>query len=265
MPEGDTIHRSARTLHAVLAGRRLTRFETPRLVSRGPAPGTRVTAVEARGKHLLIRFEDGSILHTHMRMTGSWHLYRRGEPWRRSPRSAVVVLEVDDATVAVCFAAPVVELWPARRAPGPNAVDALGPDLCLPDPPIDDVLARLARTDGRTEIAVALMDQRIASGVGNVYKSEVCFACRVEPGTPVGSVDDEGRRQLVTTAHRLLRANLDRAHRQTVPEGLAVYGRAGRPCRRCGRTIRRRLQGDPPRTTFWCPGCQRATEQEPTA
>ncbi len=259
MPEGDTIFRTARTLSRVLAGHALTRFVATRLVERGPVPGTRVTEVEARGKHLLVHFDDGTSLHTHMLMTGSWHVYRSGEPWRRSRRSAVVVLETDDDMVAVCFAAPVVELLTSARAarrPPAAGLDELGPDLCRPGADLDQAVARLGRLPGDTELGVALMTQRVACGVGNVFKSEICFVARRDPSTPVAELDDAERRSILAIAARLLRVNLDTASRTTVDGGLAVYGRAGRRCRRCGTVIRRRLQGAPARVTYWCPSCQ---------
>jgi len=257
MPEGDTITRTARSLHTALAGKRVTRLDVRRQTGEKPVPGTTVVSVEARGKHLLVHFGDGRSLHTHLQLHGSWHLYRVGEPWRRSRAQARVVLEVDDGTVAVCFAAPIVELLDERRPRRAAAgLDSLGPDLCRTDPDLDEVLRRLARVDAAVEIAPALLDQQVAAGIGNVYKSEVCFACGLDPAAPVGALDAVTRRALYERAATLLRANLARAHRVTVAGGLAVYGRAGEACRRCGTPIRRRRQGTPARSTYWCPTCQ---------
>ena len=215
-----------------------------------------------------MHFGDGRSLHTHLQMTGSWHLYRVGEPWRKARSQARVTLEVDDGTVAVCFSAPTVELLDPRRPRRAAAgLDTLGPDLCRADADLDVVLTRLARLDGSVEVADALLDQRVAAGIGNVYKSEVCFACGIEPGTPLGSLDAATRRAVYERASALLRANLSRPHRVTVPGGLAVYGRAGQSCRRCGTRVRRRPQGASGRATFWCPACQptpdRATDVPP--
>jgi endonuclease-8 len=259
VPEGDTIHRIARSLHAALAGTRVRRLELrgrsgPR--AERPRSGATVTGVEARGKHLLITFDDGVVLHTHLGMHGSWHLYRRADRWKRPGTQARVILEVDGGTTAVCFAPSLVET--TRGAQRPRLVDDLGPDLCRDDPDLDDALARLARLDPATELGVALLDQRVAAGIGNVYKSEVCFACRVDPFTPVGALDVQLRRALLETASRLLRANLTTARRRTVDGGLAVYGRARRPCRRCGTPIRTRRQGEGARSTYWCASCQPA-------
>jgi endonuclease-8 len=235
----------------------VTRLEVRRQTGAKPVPGTNVVSVEARGKHLLVHFADGRSLHTHLQLHGSWHLYRVGEPWRRSRAQARVVLEVDDGTVAVCFAAPIVELLDARRPRRAAAgLDTLGPDLSRADVDVDEVLARLASVDRSVEIGPALLDQRVAAGIGNVYKSEVCFACHIDPGAPIGALDDAIRRSLYARASALLHANLSRSRRVTVPGGLAVYGRAGQSCRRCGTRIRRRPQGTPARSTYWCPMCQ---------
>lgn len=260
MPEGDTIHRTAETLRRALDGRPLRAFEAPRLVRRGPEPGSRVEGVEALGKHLLVHFSDGTTLHTHMRMQGTWHVYRPGERWRKPRSQARVVLETGDA-VAVCFSAPVVELIrrdDVRRHP---ALRRLGPDLCAPDPDLDGALRRLDRlVDPEAEVGVALLDQRIASGVGNVYRSEVLFACGLSPFTQVGGLDPGQRRGLLEAAARLLRENLEGGPRRTTSPGpgprLAVYGRAGRPCPACGTPIRSARRGEEARTVFWCPACQ---------
>jgi endonuclease VIII len=269
VPEGDTIFRAARSLDRILTGRRLTGFELRGAAAarggprRQPLPGELVTSVRAQGKHLLIAFDGGLTLHTHMQMTGSWHAYRPGERWKKSPAAARVVIEVAEAeqpdvpvAVAVCFSAPVVELIEEPEAHPRLA--ALGPDLCRPDADLGEAVARLGRLPSTTEIGNALLDQRVASGVGNVYKSEVLFACGVDPFAAVGTLAGPLRLRLFETAARLLRANLDTSGRTTVDGGLAVYGRAGRPCRRCGTTIRTHRQGEAARSTYWCPACQPA-------
>jgi endonuclease-8 len=263
MPEGDTIHRAADRLRPVLAGARVVSFRAPRLGGGGPAPGTEVEDVEARGKHLLVHFGGGLSLRTHMRMTGSWHLYRTGERWQKPAHLARVVLEVDSGWTAVCFTAPVVELYrrPRRHDDEPAALAHLGPDLCRADADLDEAVRRLASRP-EAEIGDALLDQRIAAGIGNVYKSETLFACRVDPWVRVGALDDDTRQDLVATAARLLRANLGGGPRITTTAGttggdrLAVYRRRGRPCPRCGTAIQMRRQGEAARSTYWCPGCQ---------
>ena len=258
MPEGDTIHRVADRLRPALAGQAVERFEAPRAVGPRPGVGSTVSEVEARGKHLLIRFSDGVTLHTHLRMVGTWHLYRRGSRWRLPGHLARAVVAVPEWE-AVCFKAPVVELYREPPAHLPQPLDHLGPDLCLEDPPVDEALARMAaRVDVDAEIAPTLLDQQIAAGIGNVFKSEVLWACRVNPFAKVRDLDDDTRRRLVTTAARQLRANVGSVgERSTLPGGgVAVYGRRGQPCRRCGTPIQRRRQGEDPRVTYWCPTCQ---------
>ena len=260
MPEGDTLSKAAARLRPALEGYRLTRFEAPRLVGDAPRTGQQIEVVEARGKHLLIHFEGGLVLRTHLRMTGSWHLYREHERWQKPPHLARAVVGSDSGWVAVCFQAPVVETY-HRRGPEPAALATLGPDLCLAesltDPVLDEVLDRAARLgDPHATLGEALLDQRIAAGIGNVYKSEACFAVGVDPGTPLGDVAADLRRRAWSTAARQLQANLDHAERRTHPAGLAVYGRRGQPCHRCGTPIRMARHGPQARSTYWCPACQ---------
>lgn len=252
MPEGDTIWRTAGRLRPVLAGKTLARFEAPRLVAAGPPVGTVIDDVEAKGKYLLVHFENGSTLETHMKMSGSWHIYQAGERWRRSSRGVRALIETTEGWLAVCFDAPVVEL--VKRRNGPTH---LGPDLTSPAPDLVLAAQRFGRAEAGTPIAVALLDQRICCGVGNVYKSEVLHAHELAPQTPIEDVSAEMRRQLVETAHRLLRANLGSGPRTTVRGGLAVYGRKGQPCPRCHEVVERIVQGEHARSTYWCPGCQR--------
>lgn len=267
MPEGDTIHRTASTLSTALRGARITSFELAR--DRGPArsgssgrrhhapsPGERVDSVTARGKHLMMGCSGGLTLHTHMRMTGSWHLYEPGERWRRSRGAMVAAVRVEGAD-AICFSAPVVELLDDADLQRHPVLSALGPDLCVPGVDLDETLRRLGSLDPATEVGVALLDQTVASGIGNVYRAEVAWACRIDPFRPVGEVAEAARRDLYATASRLLRANLDSWRRSTVPGGLAVYDRAGRPCPRCGVPVVTRRQGEQARSVWWCPGCQR--------
>ncbi len=262
MPEGDTIHRSAHRLAAALTGATLTGARAPRVVTPLPVSGTRIDGVEARGKYLVIGFDDGTVLETHMKMSGSWHLYRPGERWRRSPATARVVLETAD-WLAVCFNAPHVVFRPAlpgpggRRAGGGDGTVRLGPDLCTPDVDLDEIVARFDRFGPPDRPLVdVLLDQRIFCGVGNVYKSEVLHACALHPDTPIDRLDGTVRRRVAEIAHRLLRANLGGGPRATWGGGLAVYRRAGSSCPRCGATVVRGLRGPHQRSTYWCEGCQ---------
>lgn len=260
MPEGDTLFKTAARLRPALQGHRLTRFESSHLRGDAPAVGTTVELVEARGKHLLIHFEGGLTLRTHLRMSGSWHLYRDNERWQRPAYLARAVLGADSGWVAVCFQAPVVETY-HRAGAEPDVLSALGPDLCLAGSleasVLDEVVARVDRLapPGIT-LGEALLDQRIAAGIGNVYKSEACFAVRVDPSTPIGDVPDVLRRLVWEVAGRQLQSNLGRTERVTHPRGLAVYGRRGQPCHRCGTPIRSARHGDLARSTYWCPTCQ---------
>lgn len=255
MPEGDTLHRTAARLAPVLGGRTLERFEAPRLVGDRPRPGVGIGGVEAVGKHLLVHFDDGLTLRTHLGMTGSWHLYRAGERWRK-PRHLVRVLVGVDGWDAVCFSAPTVQTY----RPGDDPIEHLGPDLCTPEVDLELAVARFGtEVDGATEIAVALLDQRVAAGIGNVYKSEVLHRERVDPFLAVARVPVEVRRRLLGTAHRLLLANLTTTRRTTIagpPGSVAVYRRARRPCPRCATPIVMARQGEHRRSTYWCPRCQ---------
>ena len=257
MPEGDTIHRLANRLRPALAGQPLVRIEAPRApaLARRPKPGTEIASVEAQGKHLLIRFADGAILRTHLRMTGSWHLYRTGERWQKPPHLMRALVEVP-GWVAVCFQAPVATIEHERTG-GPGT-GHLGPDLAQPGADIDACLAHLdALADPADEIADVLLDQRIACGVGNVFKSEVLWLCHVDPFAAVADVPAETRRALLETAAKLLHANVViPGRRVTFGRGQAVYGKRGLPCPRCASPVRVRRQGDQARVTYWCPTCQ---------
>jgi endonuclease-8 len=273
MPEGDTIHRTAEVLRAALAGRRVTAARAQ------PRPGLRrvpdlsrlvgatVVRVEARGKHLLIGFDNGLTIRSHLRMSGSWHRYRPGEPWRRPGRQASAIIETPES-VAVAFNTPVVELLTDADLRRSGPLLALGPDLLAETFDADEALGRL-RERASEQIANALLDQRAVAGIGNVYKSEVAFLERLDPWAPVAAVTDDELRGALRTARRLLRANTRGGARVTTGstvrgQGLWVYGRAGRPCRRCGTTIAVRRQGELARLTYWCPRCQPARDVEPT-
>jgi len=259
MPEGDTIHRAAAALRTALLGRKMISFHAPRLVGVAPTAGRTVERVESRGKHLEIGWDDGVILHTHMRMSGSWHLYRPGEAWRRPQRQLRVSIETAE-WVAVCFNAPVVETFrepDPRRHPG---FGGLGPDLCRADADLQrcvDLLLSYRDPDAR--IGEAMLDQRVMCGVGNVYRCEVLWATELSPFARAGDLTEADAVQLVNTAAGLLRANLHHADRITipgVPGGLAVYGRTGQRCHRCSESIETRRMGERNRILYWCPGCQ---------
>jgi endonuclease-8 len=262
VPEGDTIFRAAEQLRSALVGKHLVDLELRRDPHgrRGPEAGTEITAVDAVGKHLLVRFGDGHVLHTHMQMTGAWHVYRPTERWRRPGHSARVVVRVDDGTCAVCFAAPIVELRRAgdgrdRPTRASQMLDRLGPDLCAAGVDLDAIVARLGRLAPETELAAALLDQRVAAGIGNVFKSEICWAERVSPFATIEELDEPTRRRIYETARRQRTDNLTTARRATHRGGLAVYRRDGQRCPRCGAVVRSR-RDRAARSTYWCSTCQ---------
>lgn len=263
MPEGDTIHRAAARLRPALEGATLLRFEAPRLAGPRPRVGERIEAVTAIGKHLQVDFSGGITLETHMRMTGSWHVVRQGARWPKPPhlmRCALVV----EGYQAVCFSAPVVRTFPtSAKGTASDPIVHLGPDLVLDNgsPEADAAVvelcvSRMRGLDPATPIGEVLLDQRVGNGIGNVYKSDVCWIEQVDPFAPLSSVDEATRARLIATASRLLRANLGPGRRRTVAEGLAVYGRRGSPCRRCGAPIRKNTRGELARITYWCANCQ---------
>lgn len=257
MPEGDTLFNVALRLRPVLVEHALVAVSFPRL--RGMdrlRVGDVVARVESRGKYLEIEVERGLVLRTHLRMTGSWEVHGRGERWRKPRHLARAVLETEEA-VAVCFAAPVVEI--GRR--GDGALDHLGPDLCVDPVDIDEILRRIDHwADSRSAIGDVVLDQRFAAGIGNVYKCETLFACGVDPATPLALVPTEVRSKLYETAARQLQANLGRDRRVTFGDGVAVYGRDRQGCRVCGTGIRSSKQGVHGRQTWWCPRCQPRVE-----
>lgn len=255
MPEGDTIHRAAATLRRVLVGRTLTSARTTvGGLDVASLMGRRVDAVDAIGKHLVVRFDDGRALRTHMRMTGSWHVYRAGEAWQKPERLARIVLEVE-GWVVPCFNAPEIELLPRGSS---DRITALGPDIVADDFDADEAIGRL-RARGDVPIGEALLAQRAVAGIGNIYKSESLFARGLSPFRLVSSLGDEELRALIATARELMRANLETPSRTTsrAPGGrYDVYRRSGEPCRRCGTIIRMRRQGLGGRSSYWCPSCQ---------
>jgi len=274
MPEGDTIHRAAATLQRALAGRIVTRFESvlpalTRVDVDTPIAGRTIEAVAARGKHLLMTFSPpplavtssrtaarqsgGLILHTHMRMNGSWHIYRPGERWQRPARD-MRLLVATDAFVAVGFNVPVAEFVAARDVRRRADLTSLGPDLLAETFDRADAVRRI-RTRPADRIEDALLDQRLVAGIGNIFKSETLFACGVEPTRGVADLGDEELERIVETARTLLTASAT-GGRPGWSRGRFVYGRAGKPCRRCGTPIRARKAGPDARLTYWCPRCQ---------
>jgi endonuclease VIII len=257
MPEGDVVWAAAGRLHEALAGRLLTRsdFRVPRYATTD-LTGRSVTEVVSRGKHLLTRVEGDITVHTHLRMEGAWRIRPANTPIPRDHRLRLVLANAE--WQALGFSLGVVEV--IRTSREDRVVGHLGPDLLGPDWDAAEAVRRLLADPDRA-IGEALLDQTRLAGIGNLYKAEVLFLRGVHPWCPVGEVP--GLDALVDLAHRLLDANKD--HLGQVTTGVRrpgahtwVYGRAGRPCRRCGTRIRRADQGDRPeeRITFWCPSCQ---------
>jgi endonuclease VIII len=274
MPEGDTIFRTARTLQRALGGHVVTRFESvfpalTRVAVDRPIVGRTIESVSSRGKHLMMMLTGDLILHTHMRMNGSWHIYRPGERWQR-PRDDMRLLIATDLFVAVGFNVPVAEWLSARDLIRHRELRSLGPDPL--DPAFDptEALSRI-RTSGSVAIGDALLNQRAMAGVGNVLKSEILFVAGIDPFAPVASLDDAVVARVIGVAQDLLKANAlqpsqalsagfgRRTTRSMNPAAkLWVYGRGGKPCRRCGAMIHTKKTGADARITFWCPQCQKS-------
>jgi endonuclease VIII len=251
MAEGDTILRVARRIEGALGGETLAvSAPNPRGRAAGVErlDGRRLDAVQARGKHLLLRFGD-LILHSHLGMSGGWHLYRRGERWRRTRSSAWAVLRGEDRE-AVEFGGPTLRVLAASRLPRDSQLARLGPDILAGEFEGDAVAAAM-RADPTRGLGDALLDQSLVAGIGNIFKSEACFAAGLDPWRLVGDLTDEELRAVLLSARTLM---LDAVASGRQPS--QVYRRRG-PCLACGGRIASRGQGDANRITYWCPGCQR--------
>jgi endonuclease VIII len=212
--------------------------------------GRVLESARARGKHLLLSFDDGRCLHSHLRMTGTWHVYRNGEPWRRSPRSAWLELSAH-ATTAVQFGGPVLELLDSAKLALHPILTRLGPDLLAADPQIDVAVERArARSPRGRAIGEVLLDQSVSAGIGNVVRCEALHALRVDPWAPLDGLSNETVAALLEESRRLLQAGVRSGG--ALPK--SIYGR--RLCPRCGAVVRRRGQGDQARTLHWCAACQ---------
>ena len=255
VPEGDTILSAARRVGAALIGKPIVAIETPQprhAMDRWPErlDGRAVRGVDARGKHLFIRFEGELTLHSHLRMTGQWGVYGRGERWRRSPRRAWLVIRTEQHEV-VEFDGPVLELMTDARTRFDRRLAALGPDLLADDFDERRFLALLRADDQSRGVGEALLDQRNLAGVGNMWKAEGCFLAGIDPWRRLRDLSDGEAVAVLRELHPLMQASAEgRRGRRW------VYDRAGLPCRRCQTPIRARGQGDDNRTSYWCPECQ---------
>ncbi len=247
VPEGDTLHRAARRLQT-LVGQRLE-VETPhpraaveRIAER--LDGRRLLAAEAHGKNLLLRFEEGHVLRSHLRMSGRWRVQRRGTPVHGRPWLVMRGTEHE----AVLWNGPVLELHE-------RAVGGLGPDILADPPDIESIAANLRSADPRRDLGDALLDQRLVAGIGNLWKAEALWRARVSPWRSLATVSDDELRRVLEAAAVAMRSSLE-----TGRERRAVYRRAGRPCPRCRTLVRSRGQGDENRAAYWCPSCQPALD-----
>jgi endonuclease-8 len=244
MPEGDSLHRAARKLQ-VLVGERVA-VETPNpraaaTVSAATLDGRRLESVEAVGKNLLLRFEGGLVLRSHLRMSGRWQVVERGAERHGRPWLVLTGRERE----ALLWNGPVLELT-AR------GTRRLGPDILASPPQVGEMVANLRREDGSRELGDALLDQRLVAGIGNLWKAEALWHARLSPWLRLRDTTAEELERVLGEAARLMRASLEGGR-----PARAVYRRTGRPCPRCGERIRSRGQGDDNRTAYWCPGCQR--------
>jgi endonuclease VIII len=275
MPEGDTIYRTARAMGRALTGKPVTGFRsTYPLLTRfnddTPLAGQIVDRVESRGKWLLIRFSGGATLATHMLMSGSWHIYRPGERWQKPASQMRIVLENREYQT-VGFLVPVAKLHTAQSLARDRRIPPPGADVLSQHFDQAATIARL-RNCADEEVGDVLLHQEVLAGVGNVFKSEVCFVEGINPFCKVAALGQAQIGALVKTARKLVAANVledsadtivtyrglnRRTTKHSSPEdNLWVYGRKGAPCRRCGNPIRRRIQGPDARVTFWCQICQ---------
>jgi endonuclease VIII len=274
VPEGDTLYRTARTLQLGLGGQIVTGFESMlpklnRVHDDAPITGRTIEKVESQGKWLLIYLSGDLVLLTHMLMSGSWHIYRPGEEWKRS-RGQMRIAIATEKCLAVAFLVPVAEFHTAESLARRQGLRDLGPRVL--DANADEAeMARRIRSRPDLEIGIALMTQSLLSGIGNVYKSETCFACRVNPFRRVATLSDVELACLISTSRKFMRANISETSSDKITtytglrrttgranpgERLWVYRRTGEPCRKCAQRIESRKHGLDARTSFWCPTCQ---------
>lgn len=275
MPEGDTIFRTARTLTRALVGRPITGFRSnypllTRFDDDTPLAGQQVDRVESRGKWLLMYFSGGAILVTHMLMSGSWHIYRPGEPWQQPASHMRIVIE-NSICQAVAFRVPVAQMHTMKSLARDRRIPPPVRDVLNPEFDAEAVRQRLLAC-AHEEIGDVLLHQQVLAGLGNVFKSEVCFVCGVNPFCRVAALRPEQISALIAASRKLMAANIlevsgdatvtyrgqrrRTTHLSDPAASLWVYGRKGEPCRRCGEPIRERVQGPNARVTFWCQQCQ---------
>ena len=263
MPEGDTLYRIASRLRPALEGRTIVAalsHEFPNLaaIDAQSLVGHVIERVEAHGKHLLLTFDDQRVVHSHLGMNGSWHLYPIGEPWRKPARLAGVALRTESHE-AVNFNPKLLQLTTTERLRRDSYLRRLGPDMMLLESELEEVIRRMAGHQ-QVPIGEVVMNQTIACGIGNIYKSETLFLSRINPWTTVGELTRSELHRYLSDARELMRLNRHNGQRTTRfsvdGQRMWVYGRAGAPCFLCGTRIAIRRQGDAGRTTYWCATCQ---------
>jgi len=275
MPEGDTIFRTARNIGRALTGKPVIGFRTTfplltRFNDDTPLIGQTVDRVEARGKWLLIHFSGGGILTSHLLMNGRWHIYRQGERWQ-APRYDMRIVIENSEYQAVGFRVPVARMHTEKSLARDIHVALPASDLLSEEFDAEAALGRLMARPNEA-LADALLDQTVLAGIGNVFKSEICFVQGLHPFRAVETLTHDEAAATIASARKLLKANVledsgdlivtyrgqqrRTTHASDPGASLWVYGRAGEPCRRCGEPIRRRIQGADARVTFWCPRCQ---------
>ena len=252
--EGDSILRIARRIDAALAGSAVSvRTPGPRRpagLSAAEIDGRVLARAESRGKHLLLHFEGGAVLHSHLGMKGSWHLYAGGERWRRPASQAWIALGANGAE-AVNFGGSTIRIATEAQLRRDPRLARLGPDLLADDFDVERAVRSMRSAGPELELGEALLGQRLVAGIGNIFRSEGCFAARVDPATPLGEVDDERLAAVLELTRELMLEAVETGRQPS-----RVYRQAGRPCSRCGEAIRSRARGDSARVSYWCPRCQ---------
>jgi endonuclease VIII len=252
LAEGDTVLRAAKRIEQALGGAEVS-VSSPnprgRIAGLERLDNRRLEGVDAHGKNLLLRFGD-LVLHSHLGMNGAWHVYRRGAPWRKSAGAAWAVLR-GERWEAVQFGGPTLRVLRAGAVRLDPQLAGLGPDVLAEDFDLGEAVRALRGLGGEVGLGEALLDQRRVAGIGNIFKSEACFAARLDPWRRVTELSDAELERVALAARELMRRAVAEGHRT-----YAVYRRAGRPCPACGTPISSRGQGDANRTTYWCPHCQ---------
>lgn len=253
MPDVESPHKSAAALRIALVGRPTTRYVAAGPFGPAPALGRVVERVESHGRHLEIVWDDGLVLHTGLRASGTWHLYRNGERWRRSIADLRVEI-ANESWVAACFAAPIVETYRQYDRSRHPRFGRLGPALADPNADIDQAIDLLYHYhDQSVPIAEALLDQHVADDIGNVFRCEALWVTGIHPFAPISALDSDDCARLIETAAALVRSHVGRAN---APTDMAVYQRDGKTCERCNDTITVCKSGDHQRLLYWCAGCQ---------